>query len=296
MINSARVVVSLDEVNYDDKHSVGEHAANIGSLKSINITTSQGFVITPQAYFNFIAHNNLETKISNLLGSIDERSESSKAQVSKHIKNLITHAEIPDDLLAEIFAMYEKYGAGAVSVHTSIISGDEQQNSFPRVYSFEQIEGEAALLEILREFWASVFDLSLINYRTEKGINHLKTGIVATVIKTPQQEASGRIYTIDMHGQDKSKMVVETDGHNSHLVIDKKNKSVSKRRPHDKPVIYIKDGSHFDMQFEGDLNELIKFAADIEDYFYFPQEITWIQNKGKYHVLSVKPIGFYGNN
>ena len=296
MVDSARVVVNLEEIDHEDKHLVGEHAAHIGGLKSINVSVPAGFVITPSAYFNFLSHNNLNTKIGHLLGSIDFRSESSVSQVAKHIKSLITSSEIPQDLLNEIFSEYKKLGEGKVSVHTSIISGDLEQNNFPREYSFEQIEGDAVLAEILRELWASLFDIPLINYRSKKNIDHLKTGITATVKKSASGGGSGKIYTVDPFLLNKGKMIVEIDGHNHHLVVDKKDKTTTKRRDHRKPTIYVKDGAVVLPPSIGDFEELIKFAQDIENYFYFPQEITWVQNNGKYQILAVKPINLYGNN
>ncbi len=297
MINSARFVVGLDEIEHDDKHLVGEHAAHLGAIRSLNILTPKGFVVTPASYFEFLRSNNLDSKIGHLLGSINFEIPESISQVSTHIKNLINKSPLPDKLIDEIFGEYEKLGEGYVSIHTSIISGDTDQNHFPREYLFDSIEGESALAELLRNFWASLFDEALIKYRFEKQIDHLKTGIAATIKKNSISGLTGKIYTLDLHFQDKTKIVIEPDGAGVHYVVDKNDRTYTSRKNPSSIIVYIKDGSrHSGLDPQIEFDELVNLAADIENHFYFPQEITWVNENGKYKVLSVKPINLYGNN
>lgn len=172
MIKLHQHVVSLRDIEPDDRHFVGEKATIV----------TDGFVITPSAYFKFLRDNNLEIKIKNLIGAINFDRDDSLSQVCRHIKNLILKSKIPDSLVYRIAGHYIDIGSSKVRVHMSVISGDPHHaKATPE--KFIDVEGDAVLFDTVRSLWSHIFEPRLVVYRNEKTLDHLKTGVSVTVEK-----------------------------------------------------------------------------------------------------------------
>ena len=164
--------MSLRDVDLDDLHFVGEKAANI----------KDGFAITARAYFKFLSENNLETKIRNLIGSINFDRDESLNQIAMHVKNLIIKSKIPNSITYRVVGHYADLGASKVAAHMSIISGDPSHRASARDVVWEA-DGEAVLLDNVRSLWAHLFDPAFIVYRNLKNLDHLRTGVAVIVEK-----------------------------------------------------------------------------------------------------------------
>lgn len=172
MVRPGDLVVSLSDIDLDDLHFVGEKAAGI----------KEGFAITARAYFKFLSEDNLETKIKNLIGSINFGRDDSLTQVAQHVKNLITKSRIPDAVLYRVIGHYVDIGASKVAAHMSIISGDvKHRNSAHEIV--KNAHGEAVLLDTVRTLWAHLFEPRFIVYRNSNNLDHLRTGVAIIIEK-----------------------------------------------------------------------------------------------------------------
>ena len=107
------------------------------------------FIITPKAFHDFLEHNDLETKISHILGSIHLENKESVKTASKAVKDLILNAEFPKHLLSEIMLEYKKFGGilEGTEVHVSLLKDEEPH----------KVKGDSALLHKIKEKWSSLF-------------------------------------------------------------------------------------------------------------------------------------------
>lgn len=293
MVKPARFVVDFESVDIDDRHLVGDHAARFGNLKKKNVLLPKGFVILPQAYFEFFLSNNLDTKVGHLLGSINFTDESSINQVAKNIKKLIKSSLVPAPLALEIFQNYEKIGGTSVKLHTSVVSGHTAQNEFPREYFLDNITGEASLVDFIRDSWASIFDPALIIFRNKNGIDHVKTGISTVVQEVMDPILSGKILTRDAEFRGKENLVLETD---SGRFILNKEKGVERRLHGKSPIVFVKEGSTLvpeSVVDENILNSAFQVASALEDSFE-GHEISWIKSGNNFYVTGVQPLNLYG--
>lgn len=171
MIKPHHLVVSLRDITRDDIIFMGTNSH----------FSREGFVVTTNAYFKFMKENNLETKLNHLIGAINFDHDDSLSQITKHIKNLIEKSKIPDNIVYKIIGHYSDLGEAKVIAKRSIISGDENQS---KILSTEkEIHGDAVLLDTVRSLWASLFEPSLMVYRYNNHLDHLKTGINVIVMK-----------------------------------------------------------------------------------------------------------------
>lgn len=109
----------------------------------------ESFTITPKAFHDFLEHNDLETKISHVLGTIDPQNPQSLLIAAKFVKSLILKGEFPKTLLAEILAEYKKFGG--------ILEGKEVHVSFLKDGESHKVRGDSSLVHKIKEKWSSLF-------------------------------------------------------------------------------------------------------------------------------------------
>lgn len=107
------------------------------------------FIITPKAFHDFLEHNNLETKISHVLGAIHSQNQDSVKIATSAVKKLILNSDIPKSLIDEVLFEYKKFGG--------ILEGTDVNVSLLRDKETHRVKGDAALLHKIKEKWASLF-------------------------------------------------------------------------------------------------------------------------------------------
>ncbi len=292
MVRPHDFVVSLRDVDHDDKYHVGEHAAKLASVGAANFSILPGFVVTSSSYFKFLDENNLNTKIKHLLGATNFDREDSVSQISQHIKKLIKTSPIPDDLVNEIVKHYENIGGKAFTIKTTLLTGDHEQHTVLEEKTLDTTYGDAVLLDSIRNFWSTLFSPAMLFHRNEKNIDHLRTGIAATVQKAIDATASGRVFSYDRLASDTSRAVIELPmGHN--ILVDKASNEIFHRKPNNQPVVFMVGGKPFHAHEAISQEEavtLAKIAGDLEKHFYLPQEVSWIKDKNSFYITSINSI------
>lgn len=107
------------------------------------------FIINPKAFYDFLEHNNLETKISHVLGAINSQNPESGKKIANFVKDLILNADFPKNLLSEILIEYKKFGG--------LFEGKEVHVSLLKDETPSKVKGDSALLHKIKEKWTSLF-------------------------------------------------------------------------------------------------------------------------------------------
>ncbi len=206
----SREVVWLREVGMKDVLLVGGKNASLGEMmnalspKGVNIP--DGFVVTTEAYWKFIEHNNLKDKIYQILQGLDVKNIEDLHQRGVKIRNLIRNGEFPEDLKENILTHYhelsKKYNVEHVdvAVRSSATAEDTDIASFAgQQDTYLNIEGDAALLDAIRRCFASLFNDRAISYRESFGFDHFKVGLAVGVQKMVRSDlgASGVSFSVD---------------------------------------------------------------------------------------------------
>jgi len=123
-----------------DLDLVGGKNASLGemlqNLTKLGVNIPGGFVITVNAYQEFIHHNNLDEKIRSLVKQIDYSSVESLRRAGLQIRNLIRNGRFPSALSQEIidcyFELSKKYDQEGtdVAVRSSATAEDLPDASF----------------------------------------------------------------------------------------------------------------------------------------------------------------------
>ena len=311
-------ILWFEEVDKDDIALVGGKGANLGEMASFKIPVPRGFIVTSKAYFDFLDKNNLRPKIKEGLKNLDLSDPQTLNDASQKIKRLITSGKIPKETANEIIRSYLKLGKilrhATVAIRSSATAEDLPTASFAgQQETFLNIRGEANVIEAVRNCWASLFEARAIFYREEKGFNHLKVGIAVPVQEMAPSQVSGVMFTIDPVTHDKrvllieaiygiGELIVQGKVNPDQYLVDKKTLEIVKMEVAKQTVQLIQVGRQNllkpvpkKLQTKRKLNdshikELAKLGIKIHKHYYFPQDIEWVFDKGKFWIVQTRPV------
>ncbi len=333
-------IVWFEEVGKDDVGLVGGKGANLGEMTNADLPIPYGFIVTSNAYFEFIKGANLADKIKQILSIVNYYNPTEIEQASDHIGDLIMKSEMPKALANEIIEHYEDlnekekeylekkssaldhtlakikglYEEPLVAVRSSATAEDLPDASFAgQQETYLNVKGDTSLLHKVKECWASLFTARAIYYRQTKGFDHFKVGLAAVVQRMVQSDKSGIAFSIDPVTNDKKKIVIEavfglgeyivqgkvTPDHyevdKNTLVIVKKQqayqnlKFVRSGRGNREIKLNKKDGTVQKLS-DNEIREVALLVKDIEEHYFFPQDIEWAIEKGRVFIVQSRPI------
>jgi len=199
----------FEEVGINDVSTVGGKNASLGemiqNLGSKGVLIPSGFAITAESYWHHIRQNNIEDKIQSLLSKVDKNKLEKLADIGHEIRSMICSAPLPLDLADEIKIAYKKleqrYGTMCdVAVRSSATAEDLPEASFAgQQETFLNIRGEAELLKVCPDTFASLFTNRAISYRIDHGYDHMSVGLSIGVQKMVKSgdASSGVVFTLD---------------------------------------------------------------------------------------------------
>ena len=230
-----KLVVWFSEVDKEDIPLVGGKGANLGEMVKMGLPVPPGFIVTSQAYDQFLEEAKLKPRIKEYLKDLNCQDPRALERVSRVIKKDIIRSPIPYEIAKKIMGSYftlsrlhgkddSSYGLvkkikngikslvnePLVAVRSSATAEDLPTASFAgQQETFLNIKGEANVVEAVRKSWASLFEPRAIFYREENKFDHFKVGIAVPVQKMVQSETSGVMFTINPVINEKNKIVIE---------------------------------------------------------------------------------------
>ena len=177
MLPKSDRVIWLSEIS--DDSLIDQKTLHLLSLLKLGYPTTDGFVITPKTFFEFLEENNLKAKIKHLLETVNFDDLDSVLRVSKDIKKCIIEGNLSEDLIREIRNAYKKFGGifndSSVAVH------------FPgKVLKEKEAKGDASLLQKIKEAWALAFDHQDLNHRYRNNLNHFEINPILVIRKVKE--------------------------------------------------------------------------------------------------------------
>lgn len=175
--------VSISKAKEEDE-SYGEKANQLIKLRSLGFLTPQTFLVTPKAYFEFIKSNDLDKKISHLLGVVDFEKAKSVQDIASHIEKYLTKSEIPNHILKDILYEYKNLG-GLLNHAKANVFLSHVKNGL----KVHKVTGDASLINEIKNHWFSIYspkspktNPTIVIQKIEKG----KNGKIKTSTKQVQ--------------------------------------------------------------------------------------------------------------
>ena len=216
-----KFILGLHEAGIRDIERVGGKNASLGEmiqhLSKLGIRIPSGFIITVDAYQDFISYNQLADKISSLISEIDYESMESLRRAGLQIRNMIRNTKFPPELSNMIIKAYyqlsSEYGQEItdVAVRSSATAEDLPDASFAgQQETYLNVRGPAAIMDAVRNCFASLFTDRAISYRQNFGFDHFAIGISVCIQKMVRSDlgSSGVAFSLDTESGFKDAVVI----------------------------------------------------------------------------------------
>ncbi len=319
MSNQPALVLPFSKINKEDIPLVGGKGANLGEMYNFGIPVPNGFVVTAQAYEYVIDHNALQPVIKEIIRQTDVSNQKELEKASIKIQRLIHTADIPNELVKEIFNDYKNLKKGdanpLVAVRSSATAEDLPDASFAgQQESYLDIKGEANLIQAIRHAWGSLWGARAIFYRATKHYDHFKVLLAVPVQLMIQSEVSGVVFSVNPVSKNKNQVVVEAvwglgdymvQGvvNPDHYIVNRKDLSIHSRqivpqtvmeirsfpsgvKKTDVPKAKINERKLTDEQ----VIEVAKLSIKVHQHYFFPQDSEFAVEGGKVYLVQTRPI------
>src|SRR5712671_3335454 len=206
-MSAQEYVVGLDQLRMSDVDRVGGKNASLGEmisqLSKAGIRVPGGFATTAAAYRDFLAQDGLKGRIDARLKGLDADDTDALARCGAEIRGWIAAAPLPKALESQVSAAYAemmKGGEASVAVRSSATAEDLPDASFAgQQETFLNVRGPAALMDAIRNCFASLFTDRAISYRVHKGFAHADVALSVGIQRMVRSDlgAAGVMFTID---------------------------------------------------------------------------------------------------
>ncbi|MCX6008176.1 MAG: phosphoenolpyruvate synthase [Chloroflexi bacterium] len=321
MKKSIKTIAWFEEITRNDIGIAGGKGANLGEMVHAHIPVPPGFIVTATAYFEFLKKTKLMTDIQKLLKNLDANDSKTLQEVSAKIKDTISMAAMPDNMINEIKTAYRKLGGGLVAVRSSATAEDLPDASFAgQQRTFLNIQGEDSVVKAVQGCWASLFESRAIFYRNEQGYDHFQVGIAVPVQRMIQSEAAGVLFTVEPLTSDRSKILIEGifglgeaivsgDLTPDQYTLDKENLTIVDKKivKQEWQLVRNLEATAGDLETnikvpipadkqsiqklaDADIISLAEIGKALELHYKTPQDVEWAREGNKIYIVQTRPV------
>jgi pyruvate,water dikinase len=200
-------IIKLDKLGMNDVETVGGKNASLGemisNLSNLGVTVPGGFATTAEAYREFLKADNLDQRINALLDDLNVDDLDALASAGSQIRQWILDAPLPQQLMDEISAAWEKMSGGTdirVAVRSSATAEDLPDASFAgQQETFLNIRGLDNVVDAMHQVFASLFNDRAIAYRVHQGFDHSLVALSAGIQTMVRSDvgSAGVMFTLD---------------------------------------------------------------------------------------------------
>ncbi|NUM32330.1 MAG: phosphoenolpyruvate synthase [Bacteroidetes bacterium] len=214
-------ILDLNKAGIKDIEKVGGKNASLGemlqNLSQIGIKIPNGFIITVDAYREFVRFNKLDKQIHKIINEINFDEIESLRRGGLAARQLLKNSKLPKELSQEIINKYYELSKSYnqdmtdVAVRSSATAEDLPNASFAgQQETYLNVRGPAQLMNAVRNCFASIFTDRAISYRQSFGYDHFKVGLSVCVQKMVRSDlgSSGVAFSIDTESGFKDVVVI----------------------------------------------------------------------------------------
>jgi len=211
----AKLIAWFEELTKADIPIAGGKGANLGEMIRAGIPVPPGFVVTAEAYKEFIEKTGFGEKINNILSKTNVDNSKQLEEAGETIRKIIRDAKITDNIREVIVKHYQELGDKlddkevSVACRSSATAEDLPEASFAgQQETYLNIHGGDSVVENVQKCWASLFTNRAIFYREKQKIDHSKVLMAVVVQKMVNSQAAGVIFTVYPTTSEKDKIVI----------------------------------------------------------------------------------------
>ena len=311
-------VVTLGEVSESDLPLVGGKASKLGELVREGLPVPPGFVLTTEAYNDFVAGTALKTELPAALAMIEpDRAETVDA-ASQRIRRLFETVPFPKDLQREIESAYEsfaqQYSVRFCAVRSSATAEDLEGASFAGLQdTYLNVTGTEQVVKAVRKCWGSLFTPRVLVYRHRKGFDQRTVQLAVLIQKMVDADVSGILFTRDPNtgenhmiveaGWGLGEAIVGGEVTPDHYVIDGSTLKIIHKQLSEQRVRLVRaeeGGNRREDVPAADrsaqklpdarLHRLASLARVIESHYRRPMDVEWCGDAEALYIVQARPV------
>ncbi len=299
---------------------VGGKGMSLAKLSRAGLPVPPGFHITTDAYRRFVAENDLQPRL--LAALPGDAQPASLEAAARQISDLFSQGQIPPEISQEIAEAYQALcqPTGPAAVRSSATAEDLPEASFAgQQETYLNIRGVEAVLEAVKNCWASLWTARAIAYRRWQGIGPEAVALAVVVQELVLADAAGVLFTANpINGRRDEMMLTATWGLGEALVagavtpdtltLARPGGAVLRRETADKQVMTVRDESGVhetatpaaqrSQPVLSDIQaaELARLGLAIEALYARPMDIEWTLRlagdapAGEFAIVQARPI------
>ena len=308
-----KFVYSFDQIDSSDSGHFGEKAALLAGLKKSGFGINEGFVLSPRAYFEFLANGNLQTKINKLLGSVVKSNQAVKGESLRLVRSAISSQPLPKQVVEKIQKNYHKLFQKNPTDLELKYSFVPEESAIAAKLTQSVVSNKRNLNDSLKKLWSDYLEATFLENDQLKNFNLCGSGTAIIFNQFIQPESSGIVYTTNPSLTEKNRLLVVAkwglaepgqDGQQyfDNYEVDKKSLEIIFKNIFSQQSQLVQIGgklknvpvakSFASIQKLSDKNivELVGIGKKLESHFGFSQEISWFVDHDKIFVSDTKQL------
>lgn len=310
---------------------VGGKAANLGELLSAGMPVPDGFCLTTDAYRlatggdapapevparDAPRRGGPLAEVHAGLKATPDGDLPAFATLAGRARDIIRNAPVPAEVAAAVEQAYAALGENVpVAVRSSATAEDLPSASFAgQQDTYLNVVGAAAVVEAVRNCWASLWTDRAVSYRASRGIDPGTVALAVVVQRMVDAAAAGVLFTANpLTGRRHQAVIDASPGlgeavvsgavNPDHFVVDPLTGRVLERRLGDKRIavrpipgggtrtLTLDNGGATACLTDKQAAELAALGRRVEEYFGSPQDIEWaIAGDGRLWLTQSRPI------
>jgi pyruvate, water dikinase len=297
-------VLAFPDAGCDEVARAGGKGASLARMSALGLPVPPGFVVTADV---------LRAALPDAAAALRALCARGSA-AAEEAQALVRSVAIPAELREAAAEAYAALGSDvAVAVRSSACAEDGEAASFAgQQETYLHVRGLDAVLDRVRECWASFYSERALFYRAQKGsLDDVEMAVV--VQQMVEADVAGVLFTVDPVAGRADRMVVEAvlglgeavvsgEVTPDHYVL-KRDGTVRKRQVQVQPFRIVSDpdgGTRqepLDVELGGaaklddaTLRELAAIGAGLQERTGVPQDIEWALAGGELFVLQARPV------
>ena len=212
------LILWLEETDYSKHDLVGGKAAGLGELIKAKIPVPPGFVVTSEAYRQFVEETGIANYIRYVLeevitrGTPEEYERASQLIRSKFIRTPMPH-KLEEAIVSAYRELAKRIGVDKprVAVRSSATVEDLPEASFAgQQETYLNVVGEEEVVEHVKKVWASLWTARALSYRDSLNIEHESALMAVIVQKMVNSRSAGVMFTVHPVTRERDKIAIES--------------------------------------------------------------------------------------
>jgi phosphohistidine swiveling domain-containing protein len=322
IITESKLLVNLSDTDAATLTAAGGKGSNLAFLAKAGFRVPKGFVVTTEAYSEFLRMNELGRIANEQLRDIDIDDADNLVKTATAIREIIERAPLPEEMVSAIEIAYAGLNSVPVAIRSSATAEDLPDASFAGQYDTSLfIEGIDNVLQHIKRCFSSMWTDRAIVYRKQNNIPDEQVQLAVVIQEMVDARSAGVLFTNNPLSGTQDEIIIESNyglGESvvsGYVVPDRfiVSKGTSKQKAYSlisreigtKEVIIERAGNRQGVQKtkpaleqsqsssldDNEVANLAEIGDSVEDLFKSPQDVEWaIDSKGNIYVLQARPI------